>query len=309
MELKNNSKIYFEPTSHTYLMDGETLLMGVTELLAKHNLSADYAGIKKDVLENAAKEGTRLHEMIEGYDSGETILNSPLIEQYKKICAENGLKFVANELLVSDEEMVASKIDGVYELANGHYALVDYKFTQKIHWRPLAWQLGVYKVFFERQFPGAIVDATYVLHGDKKTDRLNGLYPVTPVSESEVDALLDAERKGIIYIDENATTDISEVLGDGVAHYIDAVVAIADMKAKLKEAEDTLKDIDKKILRYMEDNNLDELQAGGGVIKRKKGSIQTRVDSDKLKNKFPHIWEMVKKEVPVSGSISYKPNK
>lgn len=308
MELKNNSRIYFEPTSHTYLMDGETLLMGVTELLDKHNLSADYAGIKKDVLENAAKEGTRLHEMIEGYDNGETILNSPLIEQYKKICAENGLKFVVNELLVSDEEMVASKIDGVYELANGHYALVDYKFTQKIHWRPLAWQLGVYKVFFERQFPGAIVDATYVLHGDKKTERLNGLYPVTPVSEAEVDALLDAERNGIIYIDENATPDISEVIGDEVAPYINAVVALSDMKAKVKEAEAALKDIDNKILRYMEDNNLDELQAGGGVIKRKKGSIQTRVDSDKLKDKFPHIWEMVKKKVAVSGSISYKPN-
>lgn len=310
MELKNNSRIFFEPSSHTYLMDGETLLMGVTELLDKHGLSADYGGISKTVLDNAAKEGTRLHEMIEDYDNGQAVLETPLIQQYKKICADNGLKFAVNELLVSDEEMVASKIDGVYELANGHYAIVDYKFTQKVHWRPLAWQLGIYKVFFERQNPGAVVDATFVLHGDKKKQSLNGLFPVTPVTEAEVDALLDAERHGIIYIDDNATKDISEVLEDGeVAKYIDAVSTIAEMKAKIKEAEEAMKEVDKRILKYMEDNNLEELQAGNGVIKRKKGSTQERVDSDKLKSKFPHIWELVKKKVSVSGSISYKPNK
>lgn len=310
MELKNNSRIFFEPSSHTYLMDGETLLMGVTELLDKHGLSADYGGISKAVLDNAAKEGTRLHEMIEDYDNGQAVLETPLIQQYKKICADTGLKFAASEYLVSDNELVASKIDGVYTLASGHYVLVDYKFTQKIHWRPLAWQLGIYKVFFERQNPGAIVEATYVLHGDKKKQSLNGLFPVTPVSEAEVDALLDAERQGIIYIDENATNDISEVLEDGeVAKYIDAVSTIAEMKEKIKEAEEAMKEVDKRILKYMEDNNLDELQAGDGVIKRKKGSTQERVDSDKLKSKFPHIWELVKKKVSVSGSISYKPNK
>lgn len=309
-KLNNNSRIFFEPTSHTYLMDGEVLLMGVTELLSKHNLNADYGGIKKEVLDNAAKEGTRLHEMIEDYDNGQAVLETPLIQQYKQICREHGLVFVTNEYLVSDEELVASKIDGVYRLANGHYVLVDYKFTQKIHWRPLAWQIGVYKVFFERQNPGAVVDATYVLHGDKKTQSLDGLYPVTPVSEAEVDAFLDAERQGIIYIDENATKDISEVLEDGeVAQYIDTVSLLSEMKAKVKEAEETLKAIDKRILKYMEDNNLEELQAGNGVIKRKKGSVQERVDSDKLKTKFPHIWELVKKEVSVSGSITYKPNK
>lgn len=309
-KLNNNSRIFFEPTSHTYLMDGEVLLMGVTELLSKHNLNADYGGIKKEVLDNAAKEGTRLHEMIEDYDNGQAVLETPLIQQYKQICREHGLVFVTNEYLVSDEELVASKIDGVYRLANGHYVLVDYKFTQKIHWRPLAWQIGVYKVFFERQNPGSVVDATYVLHGDKKTQTLDGFYPVTPVSEAEVDALLDAERQGIIYIDDNATKDISEVLEDGeVAKYVDAASSLAELKAKVKEAEAALKEIDKRILKYMEDNNLDELQAGNGVIKRTKGSIQTRVDSDKLKDKFPHIWEMVKKEVSVSGRISYKPNK
>lgn len=310
MELKNNIRIFFEPSSHTYLMDGETLLMGVTELLSKHGLNAEYGGVDKAILDNAAKEGTRLHEMIEDYDNGQAVLETPLIQQYKQICAENGLKFAVNEYLVSDNELVASKIDGVYTLANGHYVLIDYKFTQKIHWRPLAWQLGIYKVFFERQNPGAIVEATYVLHGDKKKQSLNGLFPVTPVSEAEVDALLDAERQGIIYIDENATKDISEVLEDGeVAKYIDAVSIIAEMKAKIKEAEEAIKEADKRILKYMEDNNLDELQAGDGVIKRKKGSTQERVDSDKLKSKFPHIWALVKKSVSVSGSISYKPNK
>lgn len=307
-KLNNNSRIFFEPTSHTYLMDGEVLLMGVTELLSKHNLNADYGGIKKEVLDNAAKEGTRLHEMIEDYDNGQAVLETPLIQQYKQICREHGLVFVANEYLVSDNEIVASKIDGVYRLANRHYVLVDYKFTQKIHWRPLAFQLGVYKVLFERQNPGAVVDATYVLHGDKKTQSLDGLYPVTPVSEAEVGALLDAERQGIIYIDENATTDLAEVLDENeVAPYINAIARIAKMKAQLDEAEAGLKEINKRILKYMEDNNLDELQAAGGVIKRKKGSVQERVDSDKLKTKFPHIWELVKKEVSVSGSISYKP--
>ena len=311
MELQQAKGIFFSKEAHVYLTDDGRELIGLTGLMQKHGLGADYSGIPEKVLNKAAAEGTAIHELLQKYDEGEAMLHEALVDEYREAIHHVGLKHLASEFLVSDGEIVATFIDKVY--ATGDPALVDLadvKTTEKVHKRALAWQLGCGKYLFERQNPGIKVRKVFCISINKKTRSLNGLVPIEPVSEAEVDALLDAERQGIIYIDENATKDISEVLEDGeVAKCIDAFSTIAEMKAKIKEAEEAMKEVGKRILKYMEDNNLDELQAGDGVIKRKKGSTQTRVDADKLKSKFPHIWELVKKEVSVSGSISYKPNK
>lgn len=305
MRPQNNNKVFFEPVSHTYLM-GDKMLMGVTELMEKHHLGADYSGIKQEVLDKAAKEGTALHQMIEDYDNGLSILETPLIAQYRKICAENGLIFVVNELLVSDEELVASKIDGVYRLKNGHYALVDYKFTQKIHRRALSWQLGLYRVFFERQFPGEKVDAVYVLHGDKKKQSINGLFPIEPVTTEEVDALLDAERNGQIYIDQHEEPSLDLVLGENALAYTQNLGKLAVLKAQVKEIEDGLKSYDAEIIAFMEERGLTSIDTPEGKIIKRSASTSEAVDTDKLKSKYTNIWELVKKKKYTKASLTFK---
>ena len=308
MELHHDDRVFFDPISHSYLLDGDVLLMGVTELMRKHNLGADYGNIPASILKKAAEEGTAIHKEIEDYDSGEAIFASELIDEYRDICLANGLKSVESEYPITDYETIASAIDKVYENRNGKAVLVDIKTTLDFHRRALQWQLGIYKVFFERLNPDKEVEGCFCLWIDKKTRKIKGLIPIEPVSAEEVAALIEAERNGLIYIDENDIPDASLVLKeDELATYISKANEIAALKAKIKEIEAGLKFYDEQMLAYMADNNLDEMAAPGGVFKRKKSYTQTRVDSAKLQKLYPAVFEKVTKQVEVAASLSFKP--
>lgn len=313
MELQNNDFVFFDSLSHTYITNDGEVLIGVTGLMKKHGLSPDYSGIPEAVLNKAAEQGTALHQEIENYDNGLSVLRTPLIGEYIKICEKNGLIFLKNEYLVSDDELVASSIDGVYGLKKGkknEVALVDYKFTQKVHKTALSWQLGIYRVLFERQNPELKVVACYCLHGDKKTRAIKDLIPIEPVSEAEVDALLDAERNGRIYIDQHDEPSAGLVLTDEeLTTYVNRQNEIADLKAKMKAIEETLKGLDKRVMDYMVEHNLEKLEGGGGVFTLTKAFTRTGIDLDRLKKMQPGIFEQYKKKSFVSASLKFKPSK
>lgn len=309
MELHNNPHIYFEKLSHTYQC-GDKFLQGATELLRKHDLMPDYSHIKKSVLDAAAAKGTELHERIEAYDNGEAFFADRFIDEYIAVCKEHGLKFLINELLVSDEELVATMIDGVYEgSSDNSVILVDYKSTSKIHWRALSWQLSLEKVLFERQFPGTKVEALYVIWLDKQTESVKGCYPVEMIPDDEVDALLDCERKGETYIDVNATPDLGEILApDEEMALLENASKIANLENTLKMLKEASENIREKLLEWMDKANLDKIEVPGGTFTRKKAYTTTRVDTKKLQSDFPAVYTRVVKETQVKASLTYKPN-
>ena len=222
-----------------------------------------------------------------------------------------GLKFIRNEYLVSDNESIASLVDGVYEGEKKDYVdLVDYKTTQKVHTRSLAWQLGIYKVFFERQNPGKKVGRCYCLHIDKKARKVLGLVPIEPVTEEEVDALLLAEKEGRIYIDLYEEPSAEVVLTDAeLSAYVVQASEIAQLKERIKSIEETLKALDKRVLDYMLEHNLETMEGGGGVFKVKKAYVRSDIDTERLKKMQPGIYEQYKKETSIAASISFKPSK
>lgn len=302
MELTVNSRVWFDETSHSYLLDDEKILVGVTTLMKKHGLGADYSGIPEAVLHKAAEEGTSIHKEIEDYFNGESVLNSELVDD----CRGLRLKSVCQEYLVSDDETVASAIDGVFEKSSDSVMLVDYKSTLKVHTRALEWQLGIYKVLFERQNPSVKVDGCYCLHIDKKTRRVKDLIPITPVPESYVDDLLKAEREGESYTDPYTAESAATVLDDDLTQYSANLNLIAMLKAKLKEAETFVKGCDKRLVAYMTENNLEEMSVEGGVIKIKKGYQRKTVDTARLTKDYPQLAAKYEKISEVSPSIIYK---
>ena len=307
MELRSNDKVFFDPLSHTYLA-GDKVLIGVTSLMKKHGLAPDYSGIPEATLMKAAAEGTAIHKEIEDYDNGVSVLRTPLIEEYARICQEYGLIFEQNEFLVSDNELVASSIDGVYGPENA-ISLVDYKTTQKVHTRSLEWQLGIYKVLFERQ-TGLKVSKCYCLHIGKKDRTIKGLVPIEPVSDAEVDSLLLAEREGRIYIDLHEEPSAELVLTDAeLTAYVTQQAEIARLKEQIKGIEETLKGLDARVLAYMTENNLETLEGGGGVFKVKKAYERATIDTERMKRTNPGLYEMYKKTTMVSASLSFKMNK
>lgn len=306
MELARNSKVFFEEFSHIYLLDGK-VLMGVTSLMKKHHLSADYSNIRKEVLEQAAEIGTAIHKEIEAYDNGDSVVMTDLLKEYRKL----GLKHIASEYLVSDDEMVASSIDGVYEgSVENSVVLVDYKTTSKVHTRALEWQLGVYSVLFRRQNPDINVEGCFCLHIDKHKRKILGFIPITPVTEEEVNALFDCERRGEIYQDK-AVHEVAPFIAEvDLASYLANYMKVQEMKAAVKELESRLKEIDSQILQHMLDNGINEMQAGDeGVFRVTKEYTKTTLDSTKLKKDLPEVYEKYSKETKVSASLSFKQSK
>lgn len=304
MKLIENKRVTFEPISHTYLLDGETVLSGVTELMHKFGLGADYSGVKKDVLNAAASEGTALHEEIEKYEAGDAMLVSPFIQQYQKF----GLRCIANEYLVSDNETVASKIDGVYEgnEENG-VILVDYKFTQKYHRAALEAQLTIYRVLIERQNPGIHVEGLYCLWGDKKTRKINGLFPVKDLGDAWVDELLSCEKDGRIFIDPREVAEASLVLSDEeITDAIAKAEKVEELKAAVKELEAVLKGYYDKVRDYMVENDLETLVADGGEFKLKKAYERTTIDTSAVKRYAPELYVKCSKTTTVAASVSFK---
>jgi len=300
--LNKNERVFFEPVTHTYLLDGKTLLPGVTELMKKHGLQPDYSAVRQDVLDNAAALGSELHKEIEDYDNGVTVLRTELLDDYKAL----GLKFIANEYLVSDNETVASFIDGVYEGKwPSEVILVDYKFTSKVHTRSLQWQLSIYKVLFERQNPSLAVKELYCLHGDKKRRRIDALIPIEFLGYDKVDALLEAEREGRIYTDE--CTDVSAVISEEeIQDYAAGIAAIKSAESAIAEIKERMKPQEARILAYMQEHRLEKLPGCGGVFSFKKGYERTTVDAAKLREQYPSIAEKLSKTTYVNPSISFK---
>ncbi len=304
IKLVRNKRVFFEPQTHTYLLDGEEVLLGVTELMKLHDLGADYKGISDETLKKAAAEGTALHNEIESYESGEAILISPFLQQYQKL----GLRCIATEYLVSDNQTVASKIDGVYEGEKG-VILVDYKFTQKYHRAALEAQLSIYKVLFERQNPGVPVEGLYCLWGDKKSLKIKGLIPVNDIGAEWVDELIACEREGRVFIDTREAPEAALVLSDEeVADVLAKAIEVEKLKKTTEALEEVLKGYYGKVRDYMLQHNLTEMAAPGGKFTLKAAYTRTSIDSAKLKKVAPELATQCAKTTTVAASVSFKPD-
>lgn len=310
MNLNVNKQIFFSKEAHVYLTKDNRELMGLTSLMAKHNLGVDYGGIPEARLKEAAKKGTAIHELLQEYDEGNAILMEPLVEEYRDAISKAGLTHISSEHLVSDNEVVATFIDKVYDTGIPNTVdLADVKTTEKVHRRALSWQLGANKVLFERQNPGIKVRDCFCVHIDKNSRRLRGIIPVTPVSEAEFDALIEAEKNGATYEDNYDFPGLDLVLGEDAITYAENAGRIAYLKAQVKELEEGLKECDAKIISYMTEKGLTYLETPEGKISLKAAYTREGVDTDKLKTKYSNIYELVKKTSTVKASISFKPNK
>lgn len=304
MKLIENKKVFFDAISHSYINDKDELLIGVTSLLEKHNLAPDLSNIPATRLKEAADKGTRVHEYLQSYEAGKMVLPSGLLNEYKKL----GLRFLASEFLVSDNELVASKIDMLYQSGPDSVIIADIKTSEKKNLRYVTWQTSIYKVLFERQNPGIKVSDLYLIWTDKNCEKLKAFERLEPIPESEVEALLDAERKDEIYVDPHTAESAVTVLADDLALYSASISLMAELKAKLKETEAFVKECDKKLVAYMTENNLEEMLVEGGTVKLKKGYQRKAVDTAKLAKDYPQLAAKYEKVSDVSPSIIYKSN-
>lgn len=295
MRLKKINTVTFDELTHSYIC-GDKLLIGVTTLMKKHGLSPDYGDVPADVLAKAAARGTAIHQLLEDYDNGKAVVEDENLKAYKAL----GLKIHCSEYLVTDNNLVASFIDKVYD----DCSLADVKTTATVHNRSVAWQLSIYAYLFEKINPSKKVPHIYCIHvrdGKAKEIELNR------VPDEKVEALLLAEMEGRIYEDDEQLPDASLVLQDqDVLTLVATLDSIAQYKAALKAEEERAAALQEKLYQYMVDNNLDEMGCTSGKFIRKAEYTRTSIDSTKLKKEMPEIFEKFQKTSIVKGSVTFK---
>ena len=295
MRLKKINTVTFDELTHSYIC-GDKLLIGVTTLMKKHGLSPDYGDVPADVLAKAAARGTAIHQLLEDYDTGKAVVEDENLKAYKAL----GLKIHCSEYLVTDNNLVASFIDKVYD----DCSLADVKTTATVHNRSVAWQLSIYAYLFEKMNPSKKVPHIYCIHvrdGKAKEIELNR------VPDEKVEALLLAEMEGRIYEDDEQLPDASLVLQDqDVLTLVATLDSIAQYKAALKAEEERAAALQEKLYQYMVDNNLDEMGCTSGKFIRKAEYTRTSIDSTKLKKEMPEIFEKFQKTSVVKGSVTFK---
>lgn len=312
VKLNQVSRVVFYPFSHDYILDGEKLLMGITTLMKKHGLSADYSHIDEDVLQHAAELGTQAHEAIEAYCDGLPTPDIPLIKSFKKL----GLNIISTEYLVTDYETVASSIDLVNGVDDNTVDLIDMKRTSSIHKDALAAQLGFYKVFFEAINPDVKVRKCYCLpikKGNKDDilkDTCGKLVEIEPMSVEKINAVLLAEKEGRIYHedgeDENALLIANTIEGFLSVGFGDALRLLADYQSKVKEIEDNIAGAKEQIYQEMLAKNVDKVEVNGVSISLKRPYQSSKFDSASFKKDHPEVYESYLKTSDVKGNITIK---
>lgn len=295
--LYQNTRVSFEDITHSYLLDNEVYLMGVTSLMKKHSLAPNYEGIPADVLQKAAERGSKVHKDIEDYCNGKAVAITKELKAYISC----GIKAIANEYLISDNEIVASSIDIVADTGCDNMVdLVDVKTTRVLHREPLSWQLSIYANLFERQNPDIKVRNLYGLHIDIAKGK-GTMVQVPRKKDEEVIELLFCEREGLPFTPK--TDELSIPQKNALSELQGITDSIALIELSLKEAKEKKKSVEKYILEQMELEGRKTLENGPIKVTYVAPYTREGVDAKKLQEVMPEIYERYKKITNIGASI------
>lgn len=293
-----DSKVFFNPEEHRYFLNGIEL-SGITGLLHKHIFPDQYKDIPQFVLDRAAERGTMIHESIELLDAGFAPAEStPELENYKRIKAENGLKTIANEYIVTDKEHFASGIDLVLSDKDGNIILADIKTTSVLNKEYVAWQLSIYSYLFELQNPELKVSKLYALwlRGDKSE-----FAEVERIDTAIVKDLLQCEVEGRKFINPLAKADQKMP-----TQIKDAELAVYTLINQIKELTEQKKQLSEGLLKLMQDNDIKTYKGEHITLSRKAASTREDIDKAKLKKEYPEAYTACVKTTNISESLQIR---
>ncbi len=288
-ELKQ-SPVTFDAVAHDYFVVGAdfetTKYSGVTGILKGVVYPNEYDGVPEEVLARAAARGTRIHELCQATDcvatepqEGDDRYQAE-VDNYKSLKDTHGIKMIANEYLVSNDEwLVASSIDCV----DDQYNLYDIKTTYALNEGYVSWQLSIYAYMFELQNPGLVAGKLYAiwLRGEEAK-----LVEVPRHSAEEVEHIIELWRAGETY---EAPLPSGESL---IKSVIEARREIAGLKAMISNIEAVLTPLEEQLQSDMEAKGTKSFTADDGTkVTYTPASTTKRLDSKKLESEQPDIYK------------------
>lgn len=301
----NISPIIFRESDHTYWL-GDLQLHGTSHLYGRHINPTKYDGIKQEVLENAAKRGTRIHEECEAYDRF-GLAESTEAVNWGKLRVENEIAIIENEYLVSDLVYYATKIDKVMLVGNpedGVVDLGDVKTTSELDMDSLSWQLSMSAELFEKQNPHLKVRNLYGiwLRGAKKK-----FVQVTRKPTEQVISLMDAEQYGLPFI---LPTEPVEQLPAEVEATLQKVTEleafIQEQTEQLKQKQADMDTLKAYLLQQMVSSGVKKLDGEKVSVTYVEPYTKELFDSKRFKEEQPDLAEKYIKQSQVKESIKIK---
>lgn len=293
----NQPNVVFDETAHTYTNADGKQLSGVTPLLKRQLFTDKYGGISEETLARAAERGNLIHRQIEMYESlggGET--STPELEAYIKLKEENGFKTVATELLVSDEENVASSIDIVFEKILRVF-LVDVKTTSSLDMEYLSWQLSIYKYLFLLKNPTAKVRGLFAIWLPKPQYGKPKIVAVEEKPMSWVKDLIETDARGEKYVNPEIALLAERQQSLVVPQEI--ISSIAD----LLKAEKVAKDMKEQLKDLMEQHGIKKWECEDFIATYTPPGKTSKFDSAAFKADHPELYEQYVKESDRKASI------
>lgn len=293
-----DSGVSFDTEAHRYFLNGKEL-QGITGILHKHVFTDMYADIPQFVLDRAAERGTIIHESIELYDAGfEPKESTPELNSYKRIKADNGLKTLANEYIVSDNKHFASSIDLVFTNGGKNIILADIKTTSVLDKEYVRWQLSIYAYLFELQNPDLKVSKLYALwlRGEKSE-----FAEVERIDTEIVKELLQCEVEGKQFVNPLAKTEQTVP-----AEIKNAEMAVYTIITQIKELDAKKKELSKGLLKLMQDNDVKSYKGEHITLSRKAASTREDIDKTKLKKDFPEAYAACMKVTNISETLQIR---
>lgn len=207
----STDKLEFNEEKHEYTLDGKKLI-SVTQLMQKHGLAPNYAGVSSEVLNAKAERGTLIHEEIEAYNKRGEIGFTEEVNEFAAYIKVNDVQVIASEKRVHND-IVAGTIDLLLtqgekldEEGNpiefGQDIIADIKTTYNLHKEAVSWQLSIY-LWLYLNYDNRYLDEDWdgfkaqVYHFDR--DGNLNVVDIPLKSVKEVDRLFACERTGEIY--------------------------------------------------------------------------------------------------------------
>jgi hypothetical protein len=306
--------VVFDKESHTYHLDG-VCLGGVTAIV-KWMYPDTYKDIPQEVLMRAAEYGTMVHSMCELADRF-SIVESDIVKDYMKMKQELGLRTVENEYLVSDEEAIASSIDVVLQDVDVKdedvFTLADIKTTSKIHFENVRLQLSIYAYLFELNNPDKKAGKLYVFWLPKAKYGKAKAYELQRISSGLCAKIIEAylnKEEPLLFPDMievelgGPAAEPKETSGDLLTdeeqeELVRIAKALDDLKRREKELKET-------IMKRMQSQDCKKWSSDLLSITLKAASKRVTIDSSKLKDSYPDIYDECKKETSVGESVMIK---
>lgn len=306
--------IEFEEKDHIYTVNGEIAGISVTELLAKHGLAPDYSGINKQKLRESADKGKEVHKDLE--DVLNIAAYKPKTEQGKHFAEwvkENLDCGVGEQKLAYEYKglIIAGTADIMAISKDKTLIVADHKNTAKFHREYVSWQVSILDYFARKlgreKINGKILGwkgakEFYCFHYDPKTGEMK-VYELEKIADEEIERLIECEYNNEIY--QRAVLVIDPELEQ---KYLLAEEKFMEFEKQGKELQKARDDLRAELLKLFEEQGIKSWESRDGklLVTYVAPSEQLRVDSTKLKTKYPQVFTDCQKLSKVKAQIRVK---